>query len=94
MKIDMFITNQESIFRARVRVFARADMGQVGPVRLFRRLIRRSVSFKYVLPFPQAFSTPLSQLQQRTWLLHWSLFVFFNHENGNNLLIDMFFQEK
>ncbi|GAQ82532.1 translation initiation factor 3 subunit E [Klebsormidium nitens] len=42
----------------------------------------------------KAFTSPLSQLQQRTWLLHWSLFVFFNHENGNNLLIDMFFQEK
>ena len=42
----------------------------------------------------QAFASPLTQLQQRTWLLHWSLFVFFNHENGNNLLIDMFFQEK
>ncbi|CAM9183016.1 unnamed protein product [Ectocarpus sp. 8 AP-2014] len=25
---------------------------------------------------------PLQQLQQRSWLLHWSLFVFFNHANG------------
>lgn len=25
---------------------------------------------------------PLEQLQQRSWLLHWSLFVFFNHANG------------
>jgi translation initiation factor 3 subunit E len=23
--------------------------------------------------------SPLTQLQQRTWLIHWSLFVFFNH---------------
>jgi translation initiation factor 3 subunit E len=23
--------------------------------------------------------SPLQQLQQRTWLIHWSLFVFFNH---------------
>eukprot|EP00899_Mesostigma_viride_P024735 jgi/Mesvir1/5446/Mv15503-RA.1 len=40
------------------------------------------------------FSSPLNQLQQRTWLIHWSLFVFFNHENGRNLIIDTFFQER
>eukprot|EP00245_Coleochaete_scutata_P003740 TRINITY_DN155_c1_g1_i1.p1 TRINITY_DN155_c1_g1~~TRINITY_DN155_c1_g1_i1.p1 ORF type:complete len:445 (+),score=113.80 TRINITY_DN155_c1_g1_i1:60-1337(+) len=40
------------------------------------------------------FATPLNQLQQRTWLMHWSLFVFFNHENGLNGIIDMFFQDR
>ncbi|KNC84388.1 eukaryotic translation initiation factor 3 subunit E [Sphaeroforma arctica JP610] len=34
----------------------------------------------------------LEQLQQRTWLLHWSLFVFFNHEKGRDGIIEMFFQ--
>ncbi|XP_008485860.3 eukaryotic translation initiation factor 3 subunit E, partial [Diaphorina citri] len=29
-------------------------------------------------------------LQQRTWLIHWSLFVFFNHVKGRDLIIDMF----
>lgn len=28
---------------------------------------------------------PLEQLQQRSWLLHWSLFVFFNHANGRSV---------
>ena len=37
---------------------------------------------------------PLAQLTQRTWLAHWSLFVFFNHENGRNAIIDLFFQER
>lgn len=37
---------------------------------------------------------PLQQLQQRTWLIHWSLFVFFNHENGRNGIIDLLFSEK
>lgn len=37
---------------------------------------------------------PLQQLQQRSWLIHWSLFVFFNHENGRNGITDMLFQEK
>ena len=23
--------------------------------------------------------TPAQQLQQRAWLMHWSLFIFFNH---------------
>jgi translation initiation factor 3 subunit E len=37
---------------------------------------------------------PLQQLQHRTWLIHWSLFVFFSHEDGRNGIIDMLFQEK
>jgi len=42
----------------------------------------------------RSFTTPLQQLQQRTWLIHWSLFVFFNHHNGRNGIIDMLFQER
>lgn len=34
----------------------------------------------------------VEQLQQRTWLIHWSLFVFFNHDKGRDGIIDMFFQ--
>ena len=36
----------------------------------------------------------LEQLQQRTWLIHWSLFVFFNHKTGRTGIIDMLFQER
>jgi len=36
------------------------------------------------------FSEPLALLQQRTWLIHWSLFVYFNHPKGRDLLIDLF----
>lgn len=32
----------------------------------------------------------LQILQQRTWLIHWSLFVFFNHVKGRDLIIEMF----
>ncbi|ONK61471.1 uncharacterized protein A4U43_C08F30260 [Asparagus officinalis] len=42
----------------------------------------------------KSFSSPLSQLQNRIWLMHWSLFIFFNHENGRNGIIDLFFQDK
>lgn len=35
---------------------------------------------------------PLQQLQQRNWLLHWSLFIFFNHSGGREALIDMYLQ--
>eukprot|EP00126_Sphaerothecum_destruens_P001484 Sdes_comp14829_c0_seq1m3586 len=38
------------------------------------------------------YSSPLQLLQQRTWLIHWSLFVFFNHPQGGDAIIDMFFQ--
>ena len=39
--------------------------------------------------------TPVAkQLQQKAWLMHWSLFIFFNHENGMNALIDLFMQDR
>jgi len=34
--------------------------------------------------------SPLQALQQRTWLIHWSLFVFFNHQKGRETIIEMF----
>ncbi|RCV10086.1 hypothetical protein SETIT_2G083700v2 [Setaria italica] len=40
------------------------------------------------------FSSPLNQLQNRIWLMHWSLFIFFNHENGRNGITDLFFQDR
>jgi len=40
-----------------------------------------------------AFS-PLQSLQQRTWLIHWALFVFFNHPKGRDLIIDMFLYQQ
>jgi translation initiation factor 3 subunit E len=36
----------------------------------------------------------LEQLQQRSWLLHWSIFIFFSHSTGRDELISMFFEEK
>ncbi|KIL62667.1 hypothetical protein M378DRAFT_752252 [Amanita muscaria Koide BX008] len=32
----------------------------------------------------------LSQLHSRTWLVHWSLFVYFNHPHGRTFLLDTF----
>jgi len=40
------------------------------------------------------YSPPLQVLQQRAWLIHWSLFVFFNHPKGRDLLIDMFLYQQ
>ncbi|KAF6152952.1 hypothetical protein GIB67_039659 [Kingdonia uniflora] len=42
----------------------------------------------------QNFSSPLSQLQSRIWLMHWSLFIFFNHESGRNGIIDLFLYDR
>jgi translation initiation factor 3 subunit E len=36
----------------------------------------------------------VTQLQQRTWLIHWSLFVFFCHPVGRTTIVDMFFNDK
>ncbi len=40
------------------------------------------------------FGSSLQTLQQRTWLIHWSLFVFFNHPKGKDLIIEMFLYQK
>lgn len=37
-----------------------------------------------------ATATNMQALQQRTWLIHWSLFIFFNHVKGRDLIIEMF----
>tara|TARA_B100001057_G_scaffold491160_1_gene580845 strand:- start:115 stop:1308 length:1194 start_codon:yes stop_codon:yes gene_type:complete len=37
---------------------------------------------------------PLMQLQQRTWLLHWALYVFFNHPGGRSQLLELFLQDR
>ncbi|XP_012259580.1 eukaryotic translation initiation factor 3 subunit E [Athalia rosae] len=37
-----------------------------------------------------AIGNSLQVLQQRTWLIHWSLFVFFNHVKGRDLIIEIF----
>lgn len=38
--------------------------------------------------------TPVEQLQQRTWLLHWSLFVFAWHEEGRDSVVDFMLQSR
>ncbi|KAI7745652.1 hypothetical protein M8C21_023184 [Ambrosia artemisiifolia] len=40
------------------------------------------------------FASSLNQVQSRIWLMHWSLFIFFNHDNGRTLIIDLFNQDK
>ncbi|KAF2500526.1 eukaryotic translation initiation factor-like protein 3 subunit E [Lophium mytilinum] len=37
------------------------------------------------------FNNPLAQLHHRTWLIHWSLFPFFNHDAAKEILTEMFF---
>lgn len=37
------------------------------------------------------FNNPLGQLQNRSWLIHWSLFPFFNHDAARDILTDLFF---
>mmetsp|Transcript_45189 Transcript_45189/g.116927 ORF Transcript_45189/g.116927 Transcript_45189/m.116927 type:complete len:446 (-) Transcript_45189:287-1624(-) len=40
------------------------------------------------------FDSPAAQLHQRSWLLHWSLFVFFNHPHGRSIMVDILFQDR
>ncbi|XP_030750023.1 eukaryotic translation initiation factor 3 subunit E [Sitophilus oryzae] len=46
---------------------------------------------EYIDNTPNLFGgNSLKLLQQRTWLIHWSLFVFFNHAMGRELIIETF----
>lgn len=45
---------------------------------------------EYIDSSPNHGGNNLHLLQQRTWLIHWSLFVFFNHAQGRELIIEMF----
>ncbi|KAF0776038.1 hypothetical protein AaE_000262 [Aphanomyces astaci] len=38
--------------------------------------------------------SPLEQLQQRTWLLHWALFVYAWHEDGRDGIVDFMLQSR
>ena len=40
------------------------------------------------------FGSSLQSLQQKTWLIHWSLFVFFNHPKGRDLIVELFLYQK
>ncbi|KAF5178331.1 Eukaryotic translation initiation factor 3 subunit e [Thalictrum thalictroides] len=40
------------------------------------------------------FQSPLNQLQSRIWLMHWSLFIFFNHDSGRSGIIDLFLYDR
>jgi len=37
----------------------------------------------------ESFRNSLQTLQQRTWLLHWGLYLYFNHAKGWDLLLDL-----
>ncbi|KAJ5888027.1 Eukaryotic translation initiation factor 3 subunit E [Penicillium taxi] len=37
------------------------------------------------------FNNPLAQLTNRSWLIHWSLFPFFNYDPARDVLTDLFF---
>lgn len=45
-------------------------------------------------PVPSQSFLSLALLQQRTWLLHWSLFIFFNNEAGRSAFIDLCLSDK
>lgn len=42
----------------------------------------------------QVFSDHFAQLQQRTWMIHWSMFIFFNLEGGLGTMMEFLMQEK
>lgn len=45
---------------------------------------------KLKIAVDKSFGSALEQLQQRSWMLHWSLFIFFNHPDGQDNLVDFY----
>ena len=45
---------------------------------------------QFAAPSSSTADPALAQLHSRTWLLHWSLFVYFNHPQGRTLLLETF----
>ena len=51
-------------------------------------LIRKTIDNSYPVTPSSSSTAPTIGLQQRTWFLHWSLFVYFNHEQGREKLVE------
>ncbi|XP_031396717.1 eukaryotic translation initiation factor 3 subunit E isoform X1 [Punica granatum] len=49
---------------------------------------------KEIIDSKQSFASPMNQVQSRIWLMHWSLYIFFNNDNGRTQIIDLFNQDK
>jgi len=52
---------------------------------------RVSPQLAYSFLISQTYADPTIQLYHRTWLIHWSLFPFFNTPNGREQLCELFF---
>ena len=68
------------------------------PIGIYHIMFSRLCSIDKLSYYPmlfslQSFSSPLKLLQQRTWLIHWSLFIFFNHPEGRDKLLEMFLNQ-
>lgn len=40
------------------------------------------------------FDTELESVQQRAWLMHWALFVYFNYPKGRDDIVEMFLNQQ
>lgn len=78
-------TNQESVISATWGKLA-ADILRVD----WEQALKELSKLREVVD-SRSFADPLTQLHNRTWVIHWSLFPFFNSENGLDQLLDLFF---
>ncbi|KAH3686722.1 hypothetical protein WICPIJ_002302 [Wickerhamomyces pijperi] len=77
-------TNQESVISATWGKLA-ADILRVD----WEQALKELTKLREVVD-SRSFSDPLTQLHNRTWVIHWSLFPFFNSENGLEQLLELF----
>jgi len=69
-------------------------LGEWEPALAALHAVKAAIETRAAAPGPDSL-TALQALQQRTWLLHWSLFVFWNNsKRGLDSIIDLFTTEK
>jgi len=78
------------------KTYLNALWGELGSGILMQNWDEALESLKRLQQFidESTFGSSLQVLQQRTWLIHWSLFVFFNHPKGRDMIIELFLYQK
>ncbi|XP_065567081.1 uncharacterized protein LOC136031433 isoform X2 [Artemia franciscana] len=59
----------------------------------FDAALEELIRLKEYIDNLSTFQSPLNALQERTCFIHWSLFVYFNHPKGRDLLVETFLHQ-
>jgi len=70
-----------------------ASILQAGADQQWQHAHTAMMALKDVIDTNKLNVSPMNLVHQRAWLMHWGLFIFFNHPSGRSLLVDLFMQD-